>query len=78
MEHEAGEGHGALAMALLRRHLTGDWGEVDQHDKQANDDAVKYGDRILSAYILPKTQVKVWLITESDRSVSTYLLPDEY
>ena len=35
------------------------------------------GFRILSAYML-KTGVKIWIITEADRSVTTFLLPDEY
>ncbi len=78
MTNEAGEGHGTLAMALLRRHLTGDGGELDAHDREANEYAIAHGERILSAYTLPKTQVKLWVITEADRSATTYLLPDEY
>ena len=35
---------------FLRRHVLGDWGDCDQHDSQANEDAVAAGDRILSAY----------------------------
>jgi len=33
--------------------------------------------RILSAYTLT-TGVKIWLITEAERSVTTILLPEEY
>ena len=62
---------------LLLRHRSGDWGEVDAGDARANDDAVAVGERILSAYTLG-TGVKIWIITESDRSVTTFLLPDEY
>lgn len=65
-----------VAMKFLARHLSGDWGEVDSEDKQANDDAVKCGSRILSAYTLNDT--KFWIITEWDRSVTTFLLPEEY
>lgn len=61
----------------LARHVMGDWGELDQHDKQANNFALKEGLRILSAYILP-TGVKIWIITEADRSSTTILLPEEY
>ena len=39
---------------------------------------MQQGFRILSAYSLPRTGVKVWIITEADRSVTTILLPDEY
>lgn len=62
---------------LLNRHLSGDWGDVCQEDRLANDDAVKEGNRVLSSYVVaPGT--KLWLITEWDRSYTTVLLPDEY
>lgn len=62
---------------LLARHLCGDWGDLDEEDKQENDLSVREGFRILSAYTL-STKVKVWLITEADRSATTFLLPEEY
>lgn len=68
---------------ILARHISGDWGDVDAHDKAANDQALipdpQTGecDRILSAYILPDQQ-KVWCITEWDRSATTILLPFDY
>ena len=69
----------------LGRHSIGDWGRVDGEDWQTNDDAVLNGFRILSAYpIDPKKPCKgfgentLWIITEADRSVTTFLLPDEY
>lgn len=64
-------------LALLHRHLRGDWGNLDMHDKQLNDLAIKDGSRIFSAYNITPT-VKVWLITEADRSATTFLLPSEY
>ena len=64
-------------MALLARHVTGDWSEMDKSDQRANQQAVKDGDRILSAYTLP-TGTAIWVITEADRSSTTMLLPDEY
>jgi hypothetical protein len=63
--------------ALLRRHQSGDWGDMVDEDKAENDFSVNKELRIFSAYIL-STGVKVWLITEADRSVSTFLLPSEY
>ena len=42
-----------------------------------NELSAKEGFRILSAYEL-ETDVKVWVITEWDRIVTTILLPDEY
>ena len=65
-----------MSRALVR-HLSGDWGDLDQEDKSANDDALKRGGRLLSAY---KTEsgTKFWILTEADRSATTILLPSEY
>lgn len=72
-------------IALLRRHASGDWGCVDDEDKAVNDEAVQLGNRILSAYpIDPLNPCAghghncIWIITEADRSVTTFLLPIEY
>jgi hypothetical protein len=64
-------------MQALRRHARGDWGELDDEDRQANDAALKDGTRLLSAY-RTKADVKFWIITEADRSMTTILLPEEY
>ncbi len=69
-------GLGVDLMPYLFRHLTGDWGDVDEFDKQQNDLAVKEGSRILSAYQTPAG--KLWVLSEADRSATTMLLPDEY
>lgn len=42
-----------------------------------NDEAIAHGERILSAY-RTSTNERIWIVTESDRSVTTLLLPDEY
>jgi hypothetical protein len=62
---------------FLSKHQTGDWGIVGKEDSQENDFSVKNGFRILSAYKTNKN-VKLWIITEADRSCSTILLPEEY
>jgi hypothetical protein len=62
---------------FLERHQQGDWGEVDEFDWQENDLSVRGGFRILSAYRTAK-DVKLWAITEADRSSTTILLPSEY
>ena len=64
-------------LELLYRHVTGDWGLLDDEDKKENEFSIEHGFRILSAYKLD-TGVKVWLLTEADRSATTFLLPDEY
>ena len=61
---------------IMKRHTTGDWGDVDDEDKQTNNDALKHGSRLISSYNVADT--KVWIITEADRSVTTILLPSEY
>ncbi len=63
---------------LLGRHMTGDWGTVDREDWAANERALLEGTRLLSAYELPATGEKVWVITEWDRSATTILVPSEY
>ena len=66
----------------LNRHVKGDWGDVDEEDKQTNDQSLKQGTRVLSAYNddrFPKHGIStLWIITEGDRSTTTILFPDEY
>ncbi|MCC4595450.1 hypothetical protein NRY95_05625 [Xanthomonas campestris pv. phormiicola] len=62
----------------LHRHLRGDWGDVDDSDWQCNDTALKSGeDRLFSAYEI-EPDLRLWIITEWDRSATTLLLPSEY
>jgi hypothetical protein len=68
---------GMSVQSLLQRHASGDWGDLCTEDTQANNDALQYGDRLLSSYVLSES-CKVWVITEWDRSVTTILLPSEY
>ncbi len=68
---------GQNALEFLSRHVRGDWGDLDAEDKKENDFSVSRHLRILSAYTLT-TGVKIWLITEADRSATTLLLPEEY
>jgi hypothetical protein len=74
---EAMENNNVLSLDLLSRHLCGDWGVLPKEDVKANKDALKYGDRILSSYPL-KDGERIWIITEADRSATTFLLPTEY
>jgi hypothetical protein len=69
---------GIEADGLLERHAGGDYGDLSEDDKRENELSVTEGFRILSAYTLPRTGVKLWIITEADRSVTTLLLPDDY
>lgn len=67
---------GVNLIDYLKRHLTGDWGDLCEEDKQENQFSINNGFRILSAY--KTSSGKLWIITESDRSATTFLLPDEY
>jgi hypothetical protein len=67
---------------FLRRHASGDWGDLGDEDKTLNDQAVSDGSRILSSY-LTKNGEKLWIITEAadeegQRVATTILLPSEY
>jgi hypothetical protein len=63
-------------LSYLNRHLAGDWGELDAHDRPENELSLEHGLRILSCYRL-STDIRIWLITEADRSFTTFLLPEE-
>ncbi|MCD8119713.1 MAG: hypothetical protein LUE29_09610 [Lachnospiraceae bacterium] len=88
----------------LIRFKYGDWGDLDEEDKQTNEDALKHGNRLMGSYIYDKDEIlnyinsmhntekytpkktedkdpeglKIWIITEWDRSYTTILFPEEY
>jgi hypothetical protein len=70
-------GAGRLPDEFLQRHVRGDFGDLDEHDRLVNESALQHGGRILSSYVIAGDQ-RLWLITESDRSATTLLLPQEY
>ena len=77
------EQHGLSIQTYLQRHQCGDWGTVGKDDAAENELSLKEGYRLLSAYEVPTNDednktVKIWIITEADRSVTTILLPEEY
>lgn len=62
---------------LLRRHQSGDWGDVGRADRESNEFALRDGGRLLSVYKL-EDGTRIWCISEADRSSTTLLLPSEY
>jgi hypothetical protein len=62
--------------AALARHALGDWGEVGPDDWAENELSLKEGFRLFSVY--RARDQKFWIITESDRSATTVLLPEDY
>ena len=72
---------GVDPVSLLRRHVRGDWGDMDPSDRTANANALKDGGRMFSSYLVNKH--KVWVITEAVnddgvRYSSCLMLPSEY
>ena len=65
------------AMHGLARHMSCDWGDLDEHDWRENEAALEHGFRLLSRYVTPSGTI-FWIITEHDRSATTILLPNEY
>ena len=65
------------AAQSLRRHASGDWGDLSGEDKRENEYALGKHLRLFSAYEKPPLP-KIWIITEADRSVTTILFPEEY
>jgi hypothetical protein len=61
----------------LDRHICGDWGDVDDEDRAANEQALINRLRLVSVY-QSASGTKFWIITEHDRSSTTVLLPAEY
>ena len=74
---EALEESNQLPNEFLLKHQKGDWGLVCEDAKRENELSVKEGFRILSSYKTSK-DVKLWLISEANRSATTLLLPDDY
>ena len=68
---------GQLPQEFIHRHVAGDWGQLDEHDRLENQYGLRGGQRLFSAYTT-KNGVRLWVITEWDRSVTTLLLPSEY
>jgi hypothetical protein len=68
--------HNVSPGELLRRHQSGDWGELAEEDWHENRLSLREGHRIFSTYKVGNE--KVWIITEADRSSTCILLPLEY
>jgi hypothetical protein len=66
-----------LPLEFLLRHKNGDWGNLPPEDVRENERALRDGSRLFSSY-LTRTEEKLWIITEWDRSATTLLLPEEY
>jgi len=66
-----------VPLTLLALHVHGDYGNIDSEDWTANENAIIDGGCILSAHTLTTGQI-VWVLTEADRTSTTFILPEEY
>lgn len=66
-----------LPVEFLLRHKHGDWGHLDPHDLQINEDALTRRGRIVSVY-RTRLDNPLWVITDAGWEVSTLLVPEEY
>jgi hypothetical protein len=60
---------------FLTRHVNREWGDLSDEDRKENDYGLKHGFRLLSSYRTNEGD-KLWILTESDRSVTTLSLPE--
>ena len=60
----------------LKRHANGDWGDLSAADRRENEFSLDKELRLLSSY--KRGDWKIWIITESNRSFTTILFPEEY
>jgi hypothetical protein len=69
--------HSMTPIQLLQRHVSGDFGDLCDDDKEANNEAIWDEARVFSSYQIGEAD-KIWVITEADRSSTCCLLPEEY
>jgi len=74
---QAGQLHLGEIASAVRRHAGGDWGELDEPDRQVNYQRVEGGGPIASIY-KSSSGLKFYVLTEADRRTTTVLLPEEY
>jgi hypothetical protein len=62
---------------FLRRHASGDWGDLCEEDRRENQFSLECGFRIFSSYRTDAGD-ELWVITDNHFSITTILLPEEY
>lgn len=68
---------GIPPVQFLARHAQGDWGDLTPEDRRRNQEALRDGARLLSSYQVA-VDLRIWVITEADRSSTCVLLPEDY
>lgn len=62
----------------LRRHQSGDWGNLDSREKECNEQVLRCGGWLLSAYDVPASGGRFLIITQPDRMITTVMVPNEF
>ena len=73
---EAVEEAGHDLEQVLKRHATGDWGDVTEFDRIQNEEALELGGRLLSVYKLGH-DIELWVVTDENRGKTILRLSDE-
>jgi hypothetical protein len=61
---------------FLSLHVRGQWGDISEEDRRENEYSLHHGFRFLCSYRTNGNET-IWVVTESDRSVTTLLWPCE-
>jgi hypothetical protein len=64
-------------LQAIARHATGDWGVLDNHDRQENERALSTRGRLISVY-QASNGTRFWIITDAGWETTTLLLPEDY
>lgn len=80
---EENEEFKTFVSGCLSRYILYDWGDTCPEDWMLNNQAVRDGDRVMAVYNIPDEiediyENQLWIITESDRTVTTMLFPSDY
>ncbi|VFR23784.1 FIG146805: Plasmid related protein [plant metagenome] len=63
-------------LPYVQRHLRGDWGDIDEASRQANDAALRQDEPVRSIYRITP-QLELIVITAEDHASTIIQLPEE-
>ena len=62
---------------FLRRHQSGDWGDISEETRLKNAEALEDGQRLESVYHTSGGE-KILVVTEADRALTSIMTPEEF
>jgi hypothetical protein len=68
----------ADVLVSVIRHQLGDWGDIDEHDRNENEQALLHADRRIVSAFRDHAGITFWIITEWNGEATTVLLPEDY